>query len=90
MLIDNPTWTILGVECSVCSQIALQLIACPGCHRLALGCEECAADFFDLAASLPISSSAVCPDCAKHPLSAFVAATSEETQVAGLVQHQYA
>lgn len=86
----KPTWTMRNVACSACGEAALQLLACPECRALALGCEECGSNFLDLRAQSAVSEQTLCAGCGEQPLAAFSAATSAEIQAAGLSVSEYA
>ena len=93
MQVRAPTWFLKRL-CPICEQgSCLLLVACPGCDRLAVRCDEAGCIFPDAHSVASQESrapeSATCPGCGMHLVSTFPAATDAQIRGAGFTVADY-
>jgi hypothetical protein len=88
----QPTEWRLRTSCPDCQQGSLLLVACPGCSHVAVVCEEDGLAFADVQAVRTVAwgdGDVSCPQCGKHQLKSFAAATSAQLLGSGLTLADY-
>ena len=93
MEVRPPVWTMKRL-CPVCEQgSCLIFVACPGCDRLAIHCDEDGSIFLnprDLAAAPSAEPTTVaCPGCGKHLVTAFPPVTDSSIRAHGFTAAEY-
>ena len=88
----QPTEWRLRTSCPDCQQGSLLLVACPNCSHVAVVCEEDGLAFADVQAVRTVAwgdGDVSCPQCGKHQLKSFAAATSAQLLGSGLTLADY-